>query len=153
MNVPSLAIEEVTPSFQNDAANLLAPEEIEGKNRSPDIGQSEKTKTDKLRERRKKKKRTKMIIKSKASRQKLVSRLNVALGNKFSKTKTLNSLQAAGNSTDFSDKADKIEKRLKSSKMFFEHLQEEVAASVKSSKVTKTNRKFNQRKSSSMFKL
>ena len=36
VNVPSLAIEEVTPSFQSDA-NLLAPEEIQAKPRSQDV--------------------------------------------------------------------------------------------------------------------
>ena len=36
MNVPSLAIEEVTPSFQSDA-NLLAPEEIQAKTKPQDV--------------------------------------------------------------------------------------------------------------------
>ena len=149
--MPSLAIEEMTPSFQSDAADLLAPEEILVKNKSPDVGPTEKTKTDKLRERRKKKKRTKMIIKSKASRQNLVTRLNVGLGNKFSKMTTLNTLQAAANNTDYSDNADKVDQKLKSSKLFFEHLQQ-VTTSIKSKQIV-TGKKHNQVKSSSLLKL
>jgi len=147
VNVPSLAIEEMIPSFQTDTANLLAPEEILVKNKSQDVGPTEKTKTDKLRERRKKKKRTKMIIKSKSSRQKLVERLNIGLGNKFSKSTALNKLQGAASNTDFSDKGDRIDHKLKNSKLFFEHLQEEVAKSKK----IPTGKK--QTKSSSVFKL
>ena len=150
--MPSLAIEEMTPSFQSDAADLLAPEEILVKNKSPDVGPTEKTKTDKLRERRKKKKRTKMIIKSKASRQNLVTRLNVGLGNKFSKMTTLNTLQAAAKNTDYSDNADKVDQKLKSSKLFFEHLQQEVTTSIKSKQIV-TGKKHNQVKSSSLLKL
>jgi len=37
VNVPSLAVEEVTPSFQSDA-NLLAPEEIQAKSKPQDVG-------------------------------------------------------------------------------------------------------------------
>ncbi|XP_065915819.1 U3 small nucleolar ribonucleoprotein protein MPP10-like [Dysidea avara] len=70
VNVPSLAIEEVTPSFQSDT-KLSTPQV---KNRSHYVGQTEKTKTDKLRERRKKKKRTKIFIKSKADAQKFVNK-------------------------------------------------------------------------------
>ena len=39
VNVPSLAIEEVTPSFQTDA-NLLAPEEIQAKATPQDVSYS-----------------------------------------------------------------------------------------------------------------
>ena len=122
-SVPSLAIEEVTPSFQSDASNLLGSQV---KNKSLYIGQSEKTKTDKLRERRKRKKRTKAVIKSKVSRQKLV-------------------LSAAGN-TNTSEKAG-----FKSSVSFFAHLQEKVATSIKLKKYT--NKKHNHTKYSSLFKL
>jgi len=111
----------VTPSFQSDASNLLGSQV---KNKSLYIGQSEKTKTDKLRERRKRKKRTKAVIKSKVSRQKLVS--------------------AAGN-TNTSEKAG-----FKSSVSFFAHLQE-VATSIKLKKYT--NKKHNHTKYSSLFKL
>ena len=112
----------MTPSFQSDASNLLVSQV---KNKSLCIGQSEKTKTDKLRERRKRKKRTKALIISKVSRQKLVS--------------------AAGNS-NMSEKAG-----VKSSVSCFAHLQEEVATSIKLKKAT--NKKHNQTKYSSQFKL
>ena len=55
VNVPSLSIEEMTPSFQSDVTNLLPLV----KNKSQYVGQTEKRKSDKLQERRKKRKRTK----------------------------------------------------------------------------------------------
>ena len=116
------------------------------------VGETEKAKTDKLRARRKKKKRTKMLIKSKASRQKLITRLNVGLGNKFTKKSALKEIEAASRSVDFTDKADKLDKQLKSSKSFFEHLQDEVSSTVKSSRTT-TNKKLKHTKSSSSLKL
>lgn len=116
------------------------------------MGQTEKTKTDKLRERRKKKKRTKILIKSKASRQKLITRLNLGLGNKFSKKAALKELETASKNVDFTDKADKLDKQLKSSKSFFEHLQDEVTSTVKSSKAS-TRKKPKHTKSSSFLKL
>lgn len=116
------------------------------------VGETEKTKTDRLRARRKKKKRTKMLIKSKASRQKLITRLNLGLGNKFSKKAALKELETASKSVDFTDKADKLDKQLKSSKSFFEHLQDEVTSAVKSSR-TITKKKPKHTKSSSFLKL
>ena len=116
------------------------------------VGETEKAKTDKLRARRKKKKRTKMLIKSKASRQKLITRLNLGLGNKFSKKAALKELETASKSVDFTDKADKLDKQLKSSKSFFEHLQDEVSSAVKSSRTT-TKKRPKHTKSSSFLKL
>ena len=116
------------------------------------MGETEKTKTAKLRARRKKKKRTKMLIKSKASRQKLITRLNLGLGNKFSKRTALKEVETASKSVDFTDKADKIDKQLKSSKSFFEHLQDQVTSAVKSSR-TVTKKKPKHTLSSSIMKL
>lgn len=116
------------------------------------MGETEKTKTARLRARRKKKKRTKMLIKSKASRQKLITRLNLGLGNKYSKRTALKEVETASKSVDFTDKADKIDKQLKSSKSFFEHLQDQVTSAVKSSR-TVTKKKLKHTLSSSIIKL
>ena len=116
------------------------------------MGETEKTRTAKLRARRKKKKRTKMFIKSKASRQKLITRLNLGLGNKFSKRTALKELETASRSVDFTDKADKIDKQLRSSKSFFEHLQDQVTSTVKSSR-TVAKKKPKNTLSSSFMKL
>ena len=116
------------------------------------MGETERTRTAKLRARRKKKKRTKMFIKSKASRQKLITRLNLGLGNKFSKRTALKELETASKSVDFTDKADKIDKQLRSSKSFFEHLQDQVTSTVKSSR-TVTKKKPKNTLSSSFMKL
>ena len=116
------------------------------------MGETEKTKTAKLRARRKKKKRTKMLIKSKASRQKLITRLNLGLGNKYSKRTALKEFETASKSVNFTDKADKIDKQLKSSKSFFEHLQDQVTSAVKSSR-TVTKKKPKHTLSSSIIKL
>lgn len=94
----------------------------------------------------------KMIIKSKASRQKLITKLNLGLGNKFSKKAALKELETASKSVDFTEKADKIDKQLKSSKSFFEHLQDEVSSTVKSSRPT-TKKKPKHTKSSLFLKL
>ena len=116
------------------------------------MGATERTKTDKLRARRKKRKHTKMLIKSKTNRQKLVSRLNLGLGNKFSKKAALKELETASKSVDFTDEADKLDKQLRSSKSFFEHLQDEVSSAVKSSR-TAIKKKQKHTKSTSFFKL
>jgi len=94
-----------------------------------------------------------MLVKSKASRQKLVSRLNLGLGNKFSKKAVLKELETASSSTNFTDKADKLDKQLKSSKSFFEHLQDEVTSAVKSSKTATTKKKPKHTNTSSFLKL
>ncbi len=58
-NVAALQMEEVTPVATSDA-NLLAPEELQAKSRRREVGVSEKTSTDKKRERRLKKKRQRL---------------------------------------------------------------------------------------------
>ncbi|KAJ8343516.1 hypothetical protein SKAU_G00308450 [Synaphobranchus kaupii] len=70
-NLPSITMEEVAP-VSASSGTLLAPEEIKEKNRAGDIlGDTEKTATDKKRERRKKKMAKRLKLQEKARRQKL----------------------------------------------------------------------------------
>lgn len=61
-NIPAIEMEEVAP-LATSKANLLAPEEVRGRSVGDEIGSSEKTISDKKRERRKKKLQQKLTQK------------------------------------------------------------------------------------------
>ena len=69
-NVPAIEMEEVAPVTASDAT-LLAPEEIQAKSRRPDVGVTEKTSTDRKRERRLKKKQKRLKNSEKKQREKV----------------------------------------------------------------------------------
>ncbi|XP_074649601.1 U3 small nucleolar ribonucleoprotein MPP10-like isoform X2 [Tubulanus polymorphus] len=132
-NLPSIAMEEVAPVSVSDAA-MLAPEEIQEKNRGIEIGKSERTETDKKRDRRKIKTAKRKKIKEKEQREKLVEKIRPGLGNKYSKERALSELEKASKATDklslIKDKSSSAKKSLTSSKQFFNQLQDEVTSHI-----------------------
>ena len=70
-NVPAIQMEEVAPVTASDAT-LLAPEELQAKSHRPEVGSTEKTETDRKRERRLKKKHKRLKISEKKQREKVL---------------------------------------------------------------------------------
>ncbi|MBN3306646.1 MPP10 protein, partial [Amia calva] len=131
-NLPSITMEEVAPVSVSDAT-LLAPEEIKEKNKAGDIqGDSEKTATDKKRERRKKKLQKKFRLKEKEKQQKLREEMKSGENRKLSKTEAAESLKKltkGGKATVLKDEGkDKV---LRSSQAFFSELQDQVKMQIK----------------------
>ncbi|XP_072945873.1 U3 small nucleolar ribonucleoprotein protein MPP10 [Epargyreus clarus] len=106
-NTPAISMEEVAPVATSDAA-LLAPEEVKKKQRGDLMSKAERTQTDKNRERRKKKK----LQRKKGKVMKVTEHRNTTKG------------------VEVNDKA------LKTSKAFFQQLNDEATSLIK----TKTNR-------------
>ena len=123
-NVPTLSIEEATPIATNDR-DILAPEEVQPKRKAYEQEDSELTSTDKKRKRRKWKKKAHFMSLKRAQREKLVTRLNPGLGNKYSKKAALKLLDKAGNAgaKDLIDK-DGGKKVVKTSTQMFSQLQD-----------------------------
>ena len=89
--MPVVSVEEVAPVAVSDAM-MLAPEEVHEKNKEQK-GTTEKTDTDRKRERRAKKRRQHERAVEKEKRRKLVEKLNPGLGNKYSKKAALQRLE------------------------------------------------------------
>lgn len=113
-NTPAISMEEVAPVSMSEAA-LLAPEEVKKKQRGDLMSKEERTQTDKNRERRKKKK----FQKAKGPVNKVTEHRNTTKG------------------TDVNDKS------LKTSKAFFQQLNDNATSIIKNSKnkIAKTNNK------------
>nr|XP_055059148.1 U3 small nucleolar ribonucleoprotein protein MPP10 [Misgurnus anguillicaudatus] len=139
-NMPSITVEEVAPVNASDAT-LLAPEEIKEKNKAGDLlGDTEKTDTDKKRERRKKKKLKRIKVQEREKRQKL-KQMKVG-ENKKSKAEveqTLKKLTKGGKAKILTN--DGMDKALRSSQAFFSQLQDQVKSQVKGSKVQTAKKK------------
>uniref|UniRef100_A0A224ZBE2 U3 small nucleolar ribonucleoprotein protein MPP10 n=1 Tax=Rhipicephalus zambeziensis TaxID=60191 RepID=A0A224ZBE2_9ACAR len=141
-NLPSLSVEEVTPVGVSDAS-LLAPQEVKTKQKGELVSKGERTRTQKLRERRLKKalqKRRAAKANNKAGKvteekRKLIKATNTELA------KPLKGAKSAKGSKAVKGKSDKwAEKSLSSSKKFFERLQDQVTSAVAPAK-KKTKKK------------
>merc|ERR1712025_534224 len=130
-NIPSIAMEEVAPVAATNAV-LLAPNEVVDKQKGELMDDKEKTQTDRKREKREKKAKLKAKIKDKERKEKLVSKSNPGLGNKYSKEKALKKLEEAEKQGQVIN-LNKREKdhSTKNSKTFFSSLQEEVKTHVR----------------------
>ncbi|KAM4630110.1 LOW QUALITY PROTEIN: U3 small nucleolar ribonucleoprotein MPP10 [Polymixia lowei] len=153
-NMPSIAMEEVAPVSASDAT-LLAPEEIKEKNKAGDVlGDSEKTSTDKKRERRKKKTVKRLKIKEKERRQKLKEDNKVGENKKASKAEmaeNLKKLTKGGKATILKDEGK--DKALRSSQAFFTQLQDQVKSQIKGAKDQLSKKKKHKEVSVSKLKL
>ncbi|XP_017259376.1 U3 small nucleolar ribonucleoprotein protein MPP10 [Kryptolebias marmoratus] len=153
-NLPSITMEEVAPVSTSDAT-LLAPEEIKEKNKAGDIlGDTEKTATDKKRERRHKKKVKHLKIKEKEKRQKLKEASRAGENRKVSKaevTENLKKLTKGGKATILKDEGK--DKSLRSSQAFFSQLQDQVKSQIKSAKDQSSKKKKQKAFSATKLKL
>eukprot|EP00096_Caligus_rogercresseyi_P002737 TRINITY_DN15004_c0_g1_i1.p1 TRINITY_DN15004_c0_g1~~TRINITY_DN15004_c0_g1_i1.p1 ORF type:complete len:725 (-),score=259.32 TRINITY_DN15004_c0_g1_i1:64-2238(-) len=148
-NKSTLEMEEIAPVGVSEDT-LLAPQEIADKSKGgPEIGANERSDTDRKRERRKKKR----IQKLKAERQeKIVQNMNPGLGNKYAKDKALKTLKDAekkGQNVKVLSSNDSSS--VKSSRAFFDKLQNEVKNGI-TAQASKSKNKKDKKKSSS-FKL
>ncbi|XP_056134678.1 U3 small nucleolar ribonucleoprotein protein MPP10 [Lampris incognitus] len=153
-NMPSIAMEEVAPISVSDAT-LLAPEEIKQKNKAGDVlGDSEKTSTDKKRERRKKKKLKHLKIKEKERRQKLREASKAGENKKASKAEmaeNLKKITKGGKARVLKDEGK--DKALRSSQAFFSQLQDQVKSQIKGVKDQSAKKKKQKEVSASKLKL
>ncbi|XP_028145478.1 U3 small nucleolar ribonucleoprotein protein MPP10 [Diabrotica virgifera virgifera] len=137
-NMPAITMEEVAPVTANEAS-LLAPEEIRNKTKGDILGASEKSKTDKKRERRKKKLKQKHHIKT-------INKNLISKGKSKGKKTDINVLKHRN--THKMDESST--KSIKSSKAFFNQLQEQAQAhinkKVQGSEKKKNTNKLNARK-------
>ncbi|XP_026753425.3 U3 small nucleolar ribonucleoprotein protein MPP10 [Galleria mellonella] len=113
-NTPAISMEEVAPVATSDAA-LLAPEEVKKKHRGEFISKEERTQTDKNRERRKKKK----LQRQKGKVMKVTEHRNTKKG------------------------IEANDKSLKTSKAFFQQLNDDSSSLIKKSNKMKHNPKKN----------
>uniref|UniRef100_A0A1A7WY93 U3 small nucleolar ribonucleoprotein protein MPP10 n=1 Tax=Iconisemion striatum TaxID=60296 RepID=A0A1A7WY93_9TELE len=141
-NLPSVTMEEVAPVSTSDAT-LLAPEEVKEKNKAGDLlGDTEKTSSDKKRDRRQKKKVKRLKIKEKEKRQKVKEASKAGENRKLSKaevTENLKKLTKGGKATILKDEGK--DKALKSSQAFFSQLQDQVKSQIKAAKHTTSKKK------------
>lgn len=153
-NLPSITMEEVAPVSASDAT-LLAPEEIKEKSKAGDIlGDTEKTSTDKKRERRHKKMVKRLKIKEKEKRQKLKEACTTGEHKKPSKaevTENLKKLTKGGKATILKDEGK--DKALRSSQAFFSQLQDQVKSQIKTAKDPSSTKKKRKEVSVSKLKL
>ncbi|XP_037511590.1 U3 small nucleolar ribonucleoprotein protein MPP10 [Rhipicephalus sanguineus] len=131
-NLPSLSVEEVTPVGVSDAS-LLAPQEVKTKPKGELVSKGERTRTQKMRERRLKKalqKRRAAKANNKAGKvteekRKVIKATNTELA------KPVKGAKSAKGAKAVKGKSDKwAEKSLSSSKKFFERLQDQVTSAV-----------------------
>lgn len=135
-------MEEVAPISVSDAT-LLAPEEVKAKSKGEMIGKSERTTTDKKRDRRQKKMKQKLKFKNAESKEKLDSQ-KLGLKNKKVSDKFLQKITKSSNVTQLKESKDKY---IKSSKSFFSKLEDETKSKIKQKVVqNKLGKKLNSKR-------
>ncbi|KAK3510101.1 hypothetical protein QTP70_026714 [Hemibagrus guttatus] len=153
-NLPSVTMEEVAPVSVSNAT-LLAPEEVKEKNKAGDVlGDTEKTATDKKRERRKKKQLKRVKIQEREKRMKLKEAASEGKIKKKSKAhveETLKKLTKGGKAKLLTD--DGMDKALRSSQAFFSQLQDQVRSQIKGSKDLAAKKKKQKAVSATKLKL
>ncbi len=127
-NTPAINMEEVAPIAVSDAA-LLAPEEVKYRAKGDIMGKSERTSTDKKRERRMKKLKQKSIKVAKEKRTAEKEKLGITLTSKEERIKLMNKVTKSRNVQKIKETTDG--KSMKSSKAFFSQLQDEVTLKTK----------------------
>jgi len=150
-NLPTISMEEVAPVAMNDA-NLLAPQEISDKKKGEDIGTSERTSTDKKRDLRLKKAKQRKIKKAKEQKLKLAEKLNPGLATKYSKKAAIKAIEQAEKEGKVKTIKEK-NKATKSSKAFFDKMQNEVQGIVSDIKAEKLKKKKNKQTNVATLKL
>ncbi|CAN0080962.1 unnamed protein product, partial [Ectocarpus sp. 13 AM-2016] len=134
-DVAAIAMEEVLPSSVADA-EALAPEELYKKKRGREAefleGGAEMSQEDRKRSRSSKKAVRRKARRQAQAAQKLVSKLNPGLGNKYEKAKMMRDIQGAKNVTTATGGEESTGREFSTSAKFFSQLQESVTASVKS---------------------
>ena len=138
-------MEEVAPVATSDAA-MLAPEEIQVKSKMPEIGATEKTETNRKRERRLKKKQKRVRFAEKRHRDKLVAKLKPGLGNKYTKKSFAKKLRER-------EEEERVDTSLKSSSQFFARLQEQVREQVKGARAEESRTRKDRTTKSQQYKL
>ncbi|CAD7086156.1 unnamed protein product [Hermetia illucens] len=133
-NTPAVEVEEVAPVAVS-TAKLLAPEEVRAHAKGDVLGKTERTRTDKNRERRKKKIKQKLMAKAAEEKLQAKQKAGQSLSNKEEKKKLLKSVMKHRNvqqmTTSTTDTG-----AIKSSKAFFSQLQDAVSTG-KDAKVKK----------------
>ena len=150
-NMPTIAMEEVAPVAMSDA-NLLAPQEIVDKKRGDEIGSSERDLTDKKRDLRLKKAKQRKKKVAREKQEKMISKLNPALATKYSKKAALKAMEQAEKEGKIKTIKEK-NKAVKSSKAFFDQMQNEVTSIVSDIKAERANKKQKRSKNAASFKL
>lgn len=133
-NTPAINMEEVAPIAVANSV-MLAPEEIKNKTRGELIGDSEKTKTDKNRERRAKKLHQKSKKKHEEEKEKIRQEKGFTSNKKVDQKKLLDKVTKSRNVSKVKESNDS--KALKSSTGFFSQLQDEVQSKLKGKKEKK----------------
>lgn len=136
-NTPAINMEEVAPIGVSDAT-LLAPEEVKHRTKGDIMGKSERTSTDKKRERRMKKLKQKSVKIAKEKRTAEKEKQGIILTSKEERSKLMNKVTKSRNVQKIKETIDA--KSIKSSKAFFSQLQDEVTLKTKSKSKRKSSK-------------
>ncbi|XP_031618812.1 U3 small nucleolar ribonucleoprotein protein MPP10 [Contarinia nasturtii] len=135
-NIPAIEMEEVAPVAISDAT-LLAPEEVRTRPVGDEIGKTERTDTDKKRERRKKKNKQKLMKQRNDKRVEEKVKQGIKVTTKEKQQQLLNQVTKSRNVIKGKSSTNDENKALKSSKSFFTQLQDNISSTVKSKSLGK----------------